>query len=128
MDIFKAEVKDNSEDGVEYVVLNPTTKEPFGIEDEEGRIVEPFTLTVLAFSAPPVKSFDRRFRKLHPSKDWSEDESKAYRSGLCVAACVGWKGSGVTYSKESAAKLFAQDWLAVKVFTFILDADRFLSA
>ena len=128
MDVFKADYKDHSNDGVEYILIDPVTREPFGIEDADGKVTQVFKMRLLSISAPAVKAADRQFKKLHPSRTWAEEESKDYRKALCVAACVGWEGSEVAFDQEAAKKLFDVDWIAAKVFAFILDGDRFLSA
>lgn len=126
MDIFDSEIRDLTEQGVEFVVTNPDPAgEAFGTG--EGKAFQPFTLTLLGMNSKPVQEFNKRFRKLHPSKVWSEEEQAEYTAGMAKAATTGWTGSKVEFTPESAGKLFAkQEWLSKKVFAFILDGDRFL--
>ena len=124
MDIFDAAYKDHSEDGVDFQIVDPVTKDAF--TDAEGNL---FTMTLRALSSTPVKSADKAFRKLHPSKVWTKDEQEAYQATVVSAALVSWRGTRMEFTPANAKKLLiGQPWIADKAFLFILDADRFLSA
>lgn len=124
MDIFDADYKDHSEEGVDFQIVDPVTKEAF--TNEKGEV---FTMTLRALSSAPVKAADKAFRKLHPSKAWTKEEQEAYQVAVVSAALAGWRGTRMEYKAENVKKLLTgQAWIAEKAFLFILDADRFLSA
>lgn len=125
MDIIDTSYKDRSEEGADFVVLDPVTKETY--TDDQGVV---FALKLRALSAKSVQAADKEFRRLHPAKNWSEDDQKAYRLAVVKAALVGWVGTRLEFTPENAPKILGL-WdgkLAEKAFLFILDGDRFLQA
>lgn len=125
MDIFDSVYKDHSDAGIDFPVLSPDTHEAF--TDEKG---VPFRFKLRALSSKAVKAADKEFRRLHPAKAWSDDESKAYQVAMVKAALLGWVGTRAEYTPENVAKILSL-WdgkLAEKAFLFILESDRFLLA